>query len=246
MITSPKGQQFIKDREAFRSVAYLPTPDDRWTVGYGFTEIDGRPVVSGDTVTRAEADRRFPEIVAEYEDCVAVCVASVPTTQNQFNAMVSLCFNIGKGRRPGEKGKDGFRTSSVLRAHLRGDYSAAARAFGLWNKQAGKVVDGLTSRRALESVVYLEPDVGSMVQPMPQTVDAEPRYTASGINKGGIVGGAVTTLAGVQPVLDAVNAFKTGTDSLGTWIVPVLLLVVLGTIGYMLYGRWQLRKQGQA
>ena len=43
----------------------------------------------------------------------------------------------------------------MLRLHKAGDWKGAARAFGLWNKQAGKVLPGLVRRRAMEAAMYL-------------------------------------------------------------------------------------------
>ena len=77
----------------------------------------------------------------------------VPTGENQFAAMVSLCFNIGSGN---------FKTSSVLRRHREGDDAAAADAFLLWDKAHvdGELVelDGLLRRREAERTLYLTAD----------------------------------------------------------------------------------------
>ena len=77
-----------------------------------------------------------------------------PVTQNQFDALVSLTYNIGTG---------GFDQSSVLRLANAGSTSTEAicAAFGLWNKvtnpQTGQkeVNKGLTVRRAREAALYL-------------------------------------------------------------------------------------------
>lgn len=238
---SARGERELKATELFRGRAYKPTPNDRWTVGFGYTFIDGRPVVDGDTMTLDEANRRFPEILREYEECVdnATKAAKGGTTQNQFDAMVSLCFNIGV---------PAFLKSTVLRNHNAGRFTEAAAAFSLFNLQKGKVLAVLVRRRKDESNRYLEPDEGLSPEQrtMPQTVDPEPKFTASNINKGGIIGGAAATVAAVQPVLDLANSVKSSTDSLGTWAVPVLLAVVVACLGYMIYERVQLRKRGQA
>ena len=65
-----------------------------------------------------------------------------PTTQGQFNALCSLAYNIGTGNLAG---------STLLRLHKAKDYEGAANQFGKWNKAAGKVMAGLTRRRAAEA-----------------------------------------------------------------------------------------------
>lgn len=60
--------------------------------------------------------------------------------------MVSLAFNIGTSA---------FATSTLLKKHLAGDYAGAAAQFARWNKAGGKVLAGLTKRRAAEAALYL-------------------------------------------------------------------------------------------
>ena len=84
--------------------------------------------------------------IRKYEDAVTTGVGDAPTTQNQFDAMVSLCYNIGAGN---------FRKSTVLREHRSANYSQAAKAFLMWNKAGGKVLNGLVARREAEKALYL-------------------------------------------------------------------------------------------
>lgn len=141
MLPSKYIEDFIKGFEALRLTAYKPTPKDVWTIGYGHT----RGVKQGDKITREQADAFFHEDLDIFASGVWENVSMFPTTQNQFDAMVSLAFNIGLGA---------FEKSSVLRYHSRGDYLKAEASFGLWNKQAGKVLNGLTKRRAAEAKLY--------------------------------------------------------------------------------------------
>lgn len=69
----------------------------------------------------------------------------VPVNQGQFDAMVSLAFNIGIGN---------FTTSSVLKYTNMRMFHKAQDSFALWNKAGGKVLAGLTRRRAGEAVMY--------------------------------------------------------------------------------------------
>jgi len=72
----------------------------------------------------------------------------VPVNQNQFDAMVSLDYNIGGGN---------FKNSSVVANLNKGDVAAAAESFKLWNKSGGKVVQGLVNRRELEVALFNTP-----------------------------------------------------------------------------------------
>lgn len=233
----------IQVQEEYRHLSGHP-----WTVGYGFTKG-----ITPDTVMSVmEADVRLADELVEYEEEVfAAC--TVRPTQNQFDAMVCLAWNIGWPR---------FKTSTVLKAHNRGDFLSASRAFGLWNMANGRVDKGLTSRRAAESVLYLKPEpsmarrVAESVVPsaeasevpgiveMPQTVDSESTMAQSPINRTAVIAGGTTAIAAVTETVNTVSSLKYGIDSLGQWLVPVLLIAVVGMIGYIIWHRFNQRKQG--
>lgn len=121
--------------------AYKPTPDDVWTIGYGHT----RGVMPTDTCTADQADAWLQNDVAGA--VIAVChLVDVPLAQAQFDALVSLVFNIGAGN---------FQTSTLLRKLNARDYAGAAEEFPKWNHQAGHVLDGLTTRRDAEQARFL-------------------------------------------------------------------------------------------
>ena len=73
-------------------------------------------------------------------------LVKVPLTQNQFDALVSLTYNIGTGA---------FEKSTLLKKLNTGDYQGAADQFTVWNKGGGKVLQGLVNRRAKEKEVFL-------------------------------------------------------------------------------------------
>jgi lysozyme len=136
------GLMLLKLFEGWRPKAY-PDPatgGDPWTIGYGFT----RGVRPGDTMTLAEGEARLIREVEEYEAGVAAVCG--PATENQLAAMTCFAYNVGLGA---------FRRSSVLRFHKAGNFTAAAAAFKLWNKAAGRVMAGLTRRRQAELELYL-------------------------------------------------------------------------------------------
>lgn len=138
---SPFITGFIKGFEQCRLKAYLPTPDDVPTIGWGSTGPDIR---LGMTWTQAQADTRFLSDLNKVANTVNA-VTKLPS-QYQFDAFVSLAYNIGLAA---------FKSSTALRLHNIKDYSGAANAILLWNKQAGKVLNGLVTRRAKEREIYL-------------------------------------------------------------------------------------------
>lgn len=140
--TSPKGQDFIKGFETLCLVAYMPTPDDVPTVGWGTTQ----GVKMGDSIDRETAQAYFERDLRVFEVCVNGSV-KVNLTQGQFDACVSLCYNIGC---------KAFRTSTLVRLLNNGATpSIAALQFIRWNKQGSKVLKGLTRRREAEAELFL-------------------------------------------------------------------------------------------
>lgn len=233
MRVSTRGLALIQEFEGFRSRAYQDVVGV-WTIGYGFTE----GVKPGDVITKAQALARLSRELRKYESAVRLACTIEPT-QNQFDAIVSFCWNVGI---------DGMRRSSVIKAHNRGDLQAAARAFGLWNKAGGKVWPGLVRRRAAEAALYLEPEADAAAEPaeMPQAVDAESRLTQSGINRASVVAGGTAAVATVAEVTRTVADVKASVDGLGNWVVPLLLVVVVGLCGYIVWQRVLQRKGGWA
>jgi lysozyme len=71
---------------------------------------------------------------------------SVPLTQNQHDALVSLVYNIGV---------ENFHTSTLLRLLNQGDYNGAANQFPVWNKSQHQIIDALVERRASEQALFL-------------------------------------------------------------------------------------------
>jgi lysozyme len=124
--------------EAYQDVAGI------WTIGYGHT----RGVYPGMVMTQEQAQQALQDDLLTAEGTVENAVDDA--TDNQFAAMVSLCYNIGAAN---------FRTSTVLRDHRAGSYPAAGDAFLLWNKATidgvRTPVTGLTNRRTAERALYL-------------------------------------------------------------------------------------------
>lgn len=137
-----KNVDVIKKHEGLRLEAYLPTPNDVWTIGYGHTHT----TTKGMRITEAQAEKLLYRDLAWAEDAVNDFV-SVPLTQDQFDALVSFVFNVGAGA---------FVKSTLLRLLNSGDYKGAAQQFLRWNRQKGKVLNGLTRRRQEEMELFLK------------------------------------------------------------------------------------------
>ena len=117
------------------------------TIGIGSTYYeDGTKVKMSDkAITKERAIQLAKNVVKSFEAQVNKSI--LPTmTQNQFDAMVLLCYNIGES---------GFARSSVVRNFNAGNLQKAADSFLLWNKAGGKVVKGLVNRRNIERTLFL-------------------------------------------------------------------------------------------
>lgn len=138
-------------------VAYR-CPAGVWTIYAGLTE----GVHDGMTCTADEGEAMFAREIAQFEAGVARYV-TVPLTQNEFDALVSLTYNIGLGA---------FQKSTVLKRLNKGDKAGAASAFHAWRKGGGRVLPGLVSRRQREAALFLKPDDRPADPYMPQKVEA--------------------------------------------------------------------------
>ncbi len=143
MKISDEGLEAIKRREGCKLHAY-PDPatgGEPWTIGVGHTG----GVRRGDYCTEWQALEWLRSDARSSENCINASVKG-NITQNQFDALVSLVFNIGCGA---------FKTSTVLRELNEGSDLTAAQAFLMWNRAGGKIMDGLTNRRKDEMEQFL-------------------------------------------------------------------------------------------
>jgi lysozyme len=123
MKTSAAGRKALEQREGCRLTAYKDSVG-YWTIGYGHAETSGTPPIprKGMKITAQQADELLTVDLARYEDTINRAV-TVPLTQAQFDACLSLCFNIGQR---------GFAHSTVVARLNRKDYQGAADAFLMW------------------------------------------------------------------------------------------------------------------
>ncbi len=234
---SLEGRALIQQFEGLSLTAYL-CPAGKWTIGYGHT--DG--VQPGDKITAAHADSLLAADLLGYGNAVADALGACEATQHEFDAMVSLTFNVGIA---------GFKGSTVLRLHRRGDRQGAARAFGMWNKAMvnGRLqeVAGLTRRRTAETACYLTEDAPT-AKAMPQAVAPPPSAATSKT----VIAGGVTVAAGAASVADQVTPVLNSIATTGASLKSVMQLggVALSVIAlaagvYMLWRYVQKRRRGE-
>ena len=125
MDLSPIGRAALKSREGEVLTAYKDSVGV-WTIGVGITTASGLITVKqGLTITAATSDALFTEAVKAYAKPVSDL--GVKLEQHQFDALVSLCFNIGQ---------PAFTRSTVAKRLKAGDVKGAAEAILMWNKPA--------------------------------------------------------------------------------------------------------------
>lgn len=135
----PKGLALIRQFEGLALKAYRD-PVGILTIGYGST---GPHVHEGMTITPAEADALLRKDLERFERGVAKMAGEM--TPGQFSALVAFSFNVGL---------KALQDSTLLKLHRTGDHAAAAGQFPRWNRAGGKVLKGLTKRRAAERDLY--------------------------------------------------------------------------------------------
>lgn len=141
MNISEKGIKLIKNFEGCRLEAYK-CPAGIWTVGYGHT---GSTVHQGLKISQLEADSLLKTDLIIHCNNVSKLV-KVPLNQNQFDALVSLEYNIGYGN---------FSRSTLLKLLNTKNYKDAAEQFAVWRLGGGKILPGLVRRRKAEKDLFL-------------------------------------------------------------------------------------------
>ena len=138
--TSKLGINIIKRFEGCRLEAYR-CPSKVLTIGYGHTV----GVKEGMVISQEQADELLAKDLIVYENYVKKYV-KVAINQHQFDALVSLVYNIGAGN---------FASSTVLRKLNHKDYDGACAAFAMWNKGNNlKILQGLVIRRKAEMALF--------------------------------------------------------------------------------------------
>src|SRR3982751_1903177 len=141
MRLSEAGAERIANYEGFRANAYWDV--NHYSIGYGTRA----PSATEGPITTTEGRRRL----RHHADVIVgrpLRALKVPLNQNQFDALVSIGFNLGSA-----VFGDDWTLGKALRS---GDLEAVADSFLLYDKSEGKVLAGLTRRRKEEQALFLK------------------------------------------------------------------------------------------
>ncbi|WP_051251774.1 lysozyme [Psychrilyobacter atlanticus] len=144
MKISKQGIELIKHFESYEMKAYK-CPADVWTIGWGFTRVNGVKIKKGDIMTLKVADLELIKQLKIYENVVKKVIMIKKINQNQYDALVSLCYNIGGSS---------FRKSDIVQLVNGRNFIGACKIFNLWSKAAGKRSKGLLRRRMSERNLF--------------------------------------------------------------------------------------------
>jgi GH24 family phage-related lysozyme (muramidase) len=145
----PRGLTLIKQFEGcarlrkdgrFEAYPDPATGGAPWTIGWGAT---GRGIGPGTVWTQPECDARLTRDLVRFARDVARALGNAPTSQSQFDAMVSFHYNTGA-----------IAKAALTKLHRAGQFYAAAQEFGKWVNAGGKRMAGLVRRRAAEAELY--------------------------------------------------------------------------------------------
>lgn len=141
---SQDGLDLIKHYESFKAKAYQD-PTGVWTIGWGTTGEEARP---GRSITRKTAEGFLRRDLKEAEDDIKRMV-KVPLTQHQFDALVSIDYNMGATNL--------FNKTDIIKLINRKDYIGAAGQFQRHVSAKGQVFNGLINRRSDEYKLFMKP-----------------------------------------------------------------------------------------
>jgi lysozyme len=144
--TGTLGIELIKKFEGFSSKPYK-CPAGIPTIAYGATFYpNGKKVTMNDkSVTEAEGVELLKSMLSKFEQYVdSYCIDTI--TQNQFDALVSFCYNLGPAN---------LKASTLLKKVNKDPNDETIRAeFMKWTKAGGKTLKGLVRRREAEAELY--------------------------------------------------------------------------------------------
>lgn len=160
---SDNGLHFIINEECAKDAkgkikcpltAYAATKDEEarniYTIGYGNTHyLNGNPVKKGDVITQEQANELYYSTIKNIEDDLAPQLLHISLSQNEYDAIVSLVYNIGL---------TAFINSTLLSCLRKGQHIAAAQQFPKWSNQNHKFLQGLYDRRLRERNLFNTPD----------------------------------------------------------------------------------------
>ena len=146
MNVSKAGILLIKHHEGVRNKPYR-CPAGLWTVGVGHLIGDGKQLPDGynKTFTDREIDEILKADLRRFELGLSKLLPNVPLKQNEFDALISFCFNLGLGC---------FQRSTIRQALLRGNKEAAMESLVKYCRAGGKILRGLQTRRLDEKALF--------------------------------------------------------------------------------------------
>lgn len=233
-----RAKALARDFEKFRDKAYLPTPDDVWTLGYGHT----LGVKEGDVCTRRQADvwltLDFHRAAAALERKIGKAVVD-QLTDNQHDALCDFVLNLGTG----DPAKKEWTIWGLLR---RKAFSQIPAELSRFVYQGKKKLNGLVRRRNAEIELWSDGEPGSSheettsavtrfaetppapVEPVKPIAQSKTFWTGGVVAAGGVVEGARQVQALVAPQAEAAPL-------LSHLAQFVAVLIVAGGIAIMVF-----------
>ena len=149
LVVSAAGTTAVIKHEGLRLDAYKPLAQDVPTIAFGTTVYpDGTMVQMGDKITRKQAEEFLKHDLNKFHNAIKSCV-KVPLSQNEYDAYISLTYNIGG---------NAFCKSTLVRKLNTYDYEAACKEILKWDKFKGQPLKGLTNRRTEEYNLCIKPN----------------------------------------------------------------------------------------
>jgi lysozyme len=140
--TSPAGRAFIAREEGGHQLKAYRCQAGVLTIGVGHT---GSEVREGLTITREQSETLFKLDLVRFEAAVTAAAGATALHPHEFDALVSLAFNIGAAA---------FEKSSLVRELRAGNWYEAQRQFTVWNRAGGVFSHGLLARRTRELILF--------------------------------------------------------------------------------------------
>lgn len=187
-------------RPALRSKGYAGL----WTIGWGNT---GEGVTEGVVWTRKQAEEELAKMVARHEVVVKKLV-KVPLTQNQYDALVSLSYNLGLSK-----------AQSLLKKLNAGDYEGAGNAFALYNKAGGRVYRGLVRRRTAEANLF------NSENKVPTPAEASSKVAVMSRTRQWLAGLGLTATAATQFLADVWDWVKANPEAIAIYALGISAVV---------------------
>lgn len=246
--TSERGLALIREFEGLRLSGYV-CPAGVPTIGYGHTEAAGgsirykdgstsSKVIVGRAITKAEAERILKADIDRFEDDVERAIGPVMLAKlspGQFDALVSLAFNIGPGA---------FGKSTVLKRVRAGTFDTVPAAMMMWVKAGGKTLPGLVRRRRAECALWrgLDDEIAAIGRDafgdMPRNVGTIPPPKGMASSKTGWASIGTTAAGGIAAASEAIEvagqAAYVGADvsemiaRVGPWVLLLIVIVACG------------------